>query len=284
MNRRLILVFMMVLGWATAALSQVTFTREDSLTICRMLRQAKQEKQTSTLYFARQFIGLPYVAHTLEVNDEEQLVINTRELDCTTYVEMVLALTICARQGKTSFEDFVSTIRSTRYRGGVVNRYPSRIHYFSDWIIQNTGRGVVEELQSPNPPFTAVQNVRVSYMTEHPQAYKALKEHPEFLSVILEQEQQLTGKTFRYIPMKQLKKLNTKLMRQTVKDGDVIAITSSKPGLDIAHLGFAVWKPDGLHLLNASSVHKKVEEDPQLFRIYMQNRSQVTGIRVVRLK
>jgi hypothetical protein len=73
-------------------------------------------------------------------------------------------------------------------------------------------------------------------------------------------------------------------MRQTVKDGDVIAITSSKPGLDIAHLGFAVWKPDGLHLLNASSVHKKVEEDPQLFRIYMQNRSHVTGIRVVRLK
>ena len=37
----------------------------------------------------------------------------------------------------------------------------------------------------------------------------------------------------------------------------LLAITTSKKGLDIAHLGFAVWRKDGLHLLNASQLHHK---------------------------
>lgn len=35
-----------------------------------------------------------YVAHTLEVNDEEKLVVNFDEVDCTTFVEYVLALSL----------------------------------------------------------------------------------------------------------------------------------------------------------------------------------------------
>ena len=45
--------------------AQVTYTRADSLTICKLLKQAPQ--QTSTLWLARQFHGIPYVAHTLEL-------------------------------------------------------------------------------------------------------------------------------------------------------------------------------------------------------------------------
>ena len=73
-------------------------------------------------------------------------------------------------------------------------------------------------------------------------------------------------------------------MRKAVKDGDVICITTNIRGLEIAHLGFAVWKADGLHLLNASMIHKKVEEDPVLFRDYIRQRTSFTGIRIVRLK
>ena len=72
--------------------AQTTYQRADSTKICKLLRQA--DKQATTLWIARQFMGIPYVAHTLEVNDQEQLVVNTGQLDCTTLVETVTALII----------------------------------------------------------------------------------------------------------------------------------------------------------------------------------------------
>ena len=67
-----------------------------------------------------------------------------------------------------------------------------------------------------------------------------------------------------------------------MRDGDIIAITCQKPGLDIAHLGFAVWQKDGLHLLNASQIHKRVVEEPMTLRQYLEKHPSHTGIRIVR--
>lgn len=47
------------------------------------------------LWFGKKFIGIPYVGGTLDRAEEEKLVINTSELDCTTFVEIVTALTRC---------------------------------------------------------------------------------------------------------------------------------------------------------------------------------------------
>jgi hypothetical protein len=113
--------------------------------------------------------------------------------------------------------------------------------------------------------------------------YKALKAQPELVPIIRQQEQQLTGVKARYIPKSALRR-STKALRQAVKDGDIIAITCNKKGLDIAHLGFAIWQKDGLHLLNASMIHKKVVLEPMTFYQYLQKHPSHTGIRVIRLK
>ena len=279
---RILLLYMMLLmgslnGWSQ---QRVTYQRADSLKICRLLRDAN--KQTTMLWFARQFLNVPYVAHTLEINSTEQLVVNTRQLDCTTLVETVTALTLCAHQGKRSWNDYLSTLRTLRYRKGKLDGYPSRLHYFSDWIADKTAMSIVKEIQSPNPPFSAVQHINVNYMSTHPDAYQALKAHPEWVSVIRQQEETLSGTTSRYIPKSALKR-NTKALRQAVHDGDIIAITCNKKGLDIAHLGFAVWKKDGLHLLNASQIHKKVVQEPMTLYQYLQKHPSHTGIRIIRI-
>ena len=279
---RILLLYMMLLmgslnGWSQ---QRVTYQRADSLKICRLLRDAN--KQTTTLWFARQFLNIPYVAHTLEVNPAEQLVVNTRQLDCTTLVETVTALTLCAHQGKRSWNDYLTTLRTLRYRKGKLDGYSSRLHYFSDWIADKTAMSIVKEIQSPNPPFSAVQHINVNYMSTHPDAYQALKAHPEWVSVIRQQEETLSGTTSRYIPKSALKR-NTKALRQAVHDGDIIAITCNKKGLDIAHLGFAVWKKDGLHLLNASQIHKKVVQEPMTLYQYLQKHPSHTGIRIIRI-
>lgn len=254
----------------------MTYTKADSLEIVSLLKTT----EPSTLSFAKKFIGRPYVAHTLEVNEQEQLVVNTRQMDCTTLVETVTALTLCAKNGIQDFSGYCDILQKLRYRQGVIDRYPSRLHYFTDWIKDKTEMGFVTELQQ-EAPFTAIQKLDIHYMSRHANMYTALKKHPEYIKEIIAQEKALTGQHYRYIPKSEIK--NTAALRSIIKNGDIIAITCSKPGLDIAHLGFAVWKEDGLHLLNASQLHKKVVLEPMTLRQYLSKHPSHTGIRVIRL-
>ena len=274
---RHLIITILLCCWAVR-LSAQTYTATDSAEVVSLL----MTKQHSPLYYAKKLIGRPYVAHTLEVNDEECLVVNLRQLDCTTLVENTVALALCARHGHTAFSDFVDMLQLLRYRQGLLDGYVSRLHYFSDWIRDKQSLGLVQEINLPAPPFNAIQTLDINYMSRHPNAYKALKAHPEYLPVIARQEQSLSGLSFRYIP----KALtgNASMLRQVILDGDIIAITTSKPGLDIAHLGLAVWQNNELHLLNASQLHKKVVIEPMTLYQYLAKHPSHTGIRIIRIK
>ena len=284
MKRPRILILLFLLATMLPTWSQTKGTAAvDSTTVVTLLKEAAQLPASTNLplFFAKKFNGRPYVAYTLEVNDQEKLVVNTRELDCTTLVENVVALTLCTRNHQTTMADFRRQLTQLRYRHGILDGYTSRLHYFSDWIDDNHDKGLVTEIQSPNPPFTKEQTVRVDYMSTHPKSYKALANHPELVSAIAQQEQELTGRRYRFIPKASV--VNSPLLRKVIKDGDIIAITCNKPGLDIAHLGFAVWRSDGLHLLNASQLHKKVVTEPMTLGQYLSKHPSHTGIRIVRI-
>lgn len=281
--KRILLYIIGVMTVLTAA-AQERYAKADSMLVASLLSEARSLPRTTNfpLHFARKFIGRPYVAHTLEVSDPEQLVVNTRQLDCTTLVETVTALTLCAYRNLYTWRDYLNALMQMRYRGGLLDGYTSRLHYFTDWIDDNSRKEIVSEIQASAPPFTAIQTIDVNYMSRHPEAYKALKAHPEMVAVVAAQEDSLRGHTYRYIPKVEIK--DTKALRNTVRDGDIIAITCSKPGLDIAHLGFAVWHQDGLHLLNASQLHKRVIEEPMTMGQYLAKHPSHTGIRIVRIQ
>ena len=255
----------------------------DSIRIEKMLREASVLKLESNriLFFARKFIGVPYVAHTLDREQEERLVINTRELDCTTFVETVLSLALCSQRGETSFADYCNQLRQIRYRKGKV-AYTSRLHYFTEWIEDNAESGYVRKIESDNHPFTSVQRLNVNYMSRHRSAYPMLMSHPQWWKEIVATENGLTGRKYRYIPKQAV--ADTPLMRSTIHDGDIIAVLTSKAGLDTSHIGIAVWQDDGLHLLNASQIHRKVVLEPMLFSDYMKKHPSQTGIRVCRMQ
>ena len=262
----------------------VVYSSEDQKRIENILaKYANHGTSASSLIItlAREFKGVPYVAKTLENDSIENLVINTRQLDCTTYVENVLAMYLCIKKHKLSFFDFCSYLRQIRYVGGKVS-YPTRQHYFTEWIDENTKDGFVEELQTPTPPFTATQHLRINFMSKHTSLYPMLKNNPELVKPIAEMESRLSGNVYRFIPKASI--ANTQLFRSTIHDGDIIAITTSKSGLDTSHIGIAVWHKDGLHMLNASQIHKKVVEEPMTLYQYMQKHPSQNGIRIVRVK
>ncbi len=262
---------------------QMSYQTEDSIFIENVLAASRVIEPSSslTLFFANQLVGRPYVGGTLEINYCEQLVVNTRELDCTTFVETVVALTLCAKQEKYSFGDYVASLETIRYRRGEMSGYESRLHYFSDWIYDNGEKGMVREIQSPETLFSGVQRLSLNFMSTHPQLYKSLKNNPSLVKKMRSCETALSGKTVRYIPRQTLVR-NADDCR-TIKDGDIIAILTNVAGLDIAHVGFAVWRTDGLHLLHASTQHKRVVIDPMPFSTYMQKHTKFRGVRIVRV-
>lgn len=281
MKKAIILFLFLVTANTALWANSPDYWRSDSVKVTRLLAKAARLGKGSNYmtWFARQLCGLPYVAKTLEKNANERLVVNLRQMDCTTYVETVLALTRCAKQRKRGFADFCHNLRLIRYRGGKVG-YPDRLHYFTYWIRDNERMGLVSDVQGPVPPFTAVQTVRANYMTIHTYIYPMLKRHPEWVDEVRRMEDSITGHRYRYIPKNRL--ANSKLLRQTIHDGDIIVILTSKKGLDTSHIGIAAWHADGLHMLNASSVHHKVVEEPMLLSTYMARHPSQIGIRVVR--
>lgn len=269
---------------------------EDSLRVVQLLTEARQQpKQTCwPLYFGRQLIGIPYVAHTLEDNPgESRLIVNLRELDCTTFTENVVALTLCAKAEIYTFAAFLENLETIRYfKNESFTGYPARLHYFCSWMADNEKSGIVKEITShradskdadlgKTPPFTALQHLNVNYMTTHTGSYAALKANPSLIPDIRRAEQMLTGQTAPYIPKAQL--TNTPLLRETIHDGDIIVIITNIAGLDTQHIGLAAWHDDGLHLLNASSIHHKVVEEPMTLQQYLFRHKTMPGIRVVRL-
>lgn len=282
--KKLFVLFVSCLSAVQAFAYDIQYDRTDSLKVMSLLDGARKQQEGSDciIYFARKLRGLPYVAHTLEVNKTEKLVVNLRQLDCTTYVENVLALYLCMKQKSYTFKAFCDNLRKIRYRNGDEPHYTSRLHYFTDWIEDNTEKGVCHEIQAPDSPFSGTQRVNVNYMSSNPDKYKMLVENPSYLPAISEMEGRINKKTYKYIPKSEVK--NTALLRQTVRDGDIIAITTTLKGLDIQHIGFAIWHKDGLHLLNASSIHHKVVEEPMTLFQYLQKKKAMAGIRIVRIK
>ena len=267
---------------------EVTETEKDSLAFERIMsntrnalsQEPSMRRESLILHIARALKGVPYVAQTLEVGAHETLVINLRQLDCTTYVENVVAIYLCIKNKDYSYSAYKNHLRRLRYATGKVS-YTARLHYFTQWIEENSRMGIVKEIQSPTPPFTSSQSLDINFMSRHSDLYPRLKNNLKCINEIKLVEKGLNGKVYKYIPKKDI--ANTMLFRNTIHDGDIIAITTSKQGLDMSHIGIAVWHKDGLHLLNASQIHKKVVEEPLLLRDYMQKHPSQVGIRIIRV-
>ena len=113
------------------------------------------------VFYANKLLGTPYVAHTLE-GETEQLTINIDELDCTTFIETLYVLTRTTLSNRTSWRDYANNLESVRYRNGVIGDYSSRLHYISEWIINNSSR---DNLKDITPDFSKSSRKRATVST-----------------------------------------------------------------------------------------------------------------------
>ena len=220
------------------------------------------------------FLGTPYVIGTLETGSE-RFVVNLRELDCVTFVENVVALVGHIKSRKRSFDAFQRYLRKIRYRQGRLQGYASRLHYFSDWIYDNQRKGIMKDVTEEigGRPLRKSLN----FMTANADLYPPLKDGTIFRKM-KSVEKAISRKPLFFIPKKNLIRLEGR-----IRDGDLIAITTNREGLDVQHVGFAASVKNRIHLLHASSIEGKVVlSKTTLYRYLMQSKTR-SGIMVARV-
>lgn len=238
----------------------------------------------TTINIGKQFLGRPYVHHTLDQHPTEQLVVNLTEFDCTTYLETVLALSLAWHEqpDKTHLaaleQAFRKYLTKLRYRDGRIDGYASRLHYFSDWLRDNERKGLVTDVTRELPGSLSVAKP-VSYMTTAIYKYPRLTD-PAVYKQVAQAEAALNQSSFYFIPKKNIQQAEAQL-----REGDIVMLTAARPGLDMKHVGLAVRQPDGrIHLLHASSEQGEVVITPYPLSDYVRWHKRLSGIRVARLR
>ena len=228
-------------------------------------------------FYARQLLGTPYVAHTLE-GDQEMLTINIHELDCLTFIETLYSLTRATLNRRYSWRDFAANIENIRYRGGEMGDYSSRIHYISEWIIDNHIRGNLVEI-TPDLPHVDYIIKNIDYMTHHTDSYRQLKND----SVMVEKIRRYELRRHRF-PYVKRSWLNDKAVKAALRSGDFVSLVTKTEGLDVSHNGIIIVDDKGdPYLLDASMSGGKVMlEGKPLFK-YLERSKTNIGIRVFRM-
>lgn len=266
----------------TAQAQDIIYSREDSLFITETIdKHSVSERKGGELLLAVacDFSGKKYVAETIEQGESEPLVVNTTEVDCTTLVEQTLAIYATIKSSEQTFETVCRNLQKIRYRGGERKGYADRLHYISQWITDSAKADLVDEVTRCE--YSRKQPLNLYFMSAHPEKYKMLHGNTALTVAIDKEEKPFRGITVDYIP-KEL--LDTAARMLPVKNGDIIALTTNIPGLDITHIGFAFWEKDRLHLLHASSAAGCVIRDEESLTDYLKTRKRATGIRVFRVK
>ena len=259
-------------------LAQITCAPEDKVLFKQKYEELQElnlpENENNFIPIAKTFIGTPYVEKTLEIGEKETLVVNLRGLDCTTFVENVLAFSLMERNDKTTFNDFAKILKTIRYRNGLLDGYSSRLHYFTDWIRNNNKKGLVKDITS-DLGGVEVQKP-INFMGTHRDLYPFLSDDKNF-ETILDVEARLAEQSLCVLPQNQIEAVEDKL-----ENGDIIALATSIKGLDVTHTGVALRQPNGrIHLLHASiSGEVKITEEPLID--YLKKIKSNTGIIVAR--
>ncbi|MDE6383958.1 MAG: DUF1460 domain-containing protein [Paramuribaculum sp.] len=224
--------------------------------------------------FGRLLVGTPYVEGSMEATPE-MLTVNMEGLDCTTFVETVMALTMTLESERNSWMDFLYNLEKIRYRGGRVNGYGSRLHYISDWIVDNAHRGNIEDVTAAVgfPTYTVKT---LDFMSSNRSSYPALADDETYQII---KNMEVGYRSHRYPEIKQ-----QDLKKARLREGDIVAITTNVKGLDVQHMGIIVMDGDTPHLLHASSKAGKVIIDPLPLSEYLRKNRSASGIRIIRLK
>ena len=286
MNPRLLSLLLLSLLFAckspdrtSAFKDAIVYEERDKEILEKILEQHAGDSQLAMselmVKVGRSFLETPYVAFTLEKEGDEELIINLRELDCTTYAENCLAISRTLKSGKPDFDQFCAELQSIRYRNGTLEGYASRLHYFCDWIHNNQENKLISN--RPDNLKQASFHKEINFMSTHPGSYRQLKEDSTLVEAMAAQEKLISSRKMYYIPETRVAEVESQLM-----EGDIVGISTNIEGLAIQHVGILLCQGGRIHLMHASSKAEKVIISNETLESYLLNSKSASGIMLAR--
>jgi hypothetical protein len=222
----------------------------------------------------RFFLGSPYTAHTLESPGDECLVVNLREFDCTTFMENALVLARCVKKKKQTFAEYREELTFVRYRNGVIDGYPSRLHYLTDWIWDNARKKVLRDVGKTLGGRRSTR--RIDFMTTHTESYRQLSD-PAAVKSIAAVEGAMNRRGFYAVPRGRIPAVLSRL-----ESGDIIGTVTTMKGMDVSHTGLIARENGVARFLHAPLSGGKVMLAEGSLAEYVQEHAGMTGIVVAR--
>ncbi|MEB3361143.1 MAG: N-acetylmuramoyl-L-alanine amidase-like domain-containing protein [Synechococcaceae cyanobacterium] len=231
------------------------------------LSLAQQPPAGETLVrLARQLLGRPYNAFSLDQEPQERLRLDLTAFDCALLVEQLLAM-VHSR----SVTDFSQQVRRLRYGDGPVD-YCTRNHYFTIWARNAERLGLVKDITASLPGATS-RGRRLLFMSSHPNSYRPMRQ-PRARQCITALERDLIVKQ-SYIPIRALGGVAAQL-----RSGDIFALVTAVDGLDVTHTGFLERSGSGLHAIHAAPKRGVIRSSD--FVRYAASVEDVVGISILR--
>ena len=182
--------------------------------------------------------------------------------------------------GRYSWRDYAHHLEDLRYRHGDMGDYSTRLHYMSDWIIDNSSRGNIEDVTG-EISCVRYKVKTIDYMSTHRDSYPSLKDDAIFEKV---KNVEVGYRNHRF-PYIKKENLNSDAVKKVVKRGDFVGLVTRMEGLDLSHLGIVEKDERGnLVLLDASSIGKKVMLEPVDMKTMLMKRKSNEGVRFFRIK
>lgn len=274
-----IFLILFLCGCISVHAQQITCSPKDSTAVESKLVEIdgifQDDIGATMVSVGKTFMQTPYVAKTLEIGDTETLVVNLQGLDCTTFVENVLAFSLLLRQQEMSFDAYLKNLEIIRYKDGALDGYASRLHYFSEWIANNAEKGLLKDITGEIGGAAITKDI--NFMSTHRDLYPFLADDVNF-SKIKASENYLNNQAICVLAQGDIA-----ANEHLIQTGDIIALATSINGLDVTHTGIATREKDGrIHLLHASTGSMEVEVSKKPLADYLKVIKSNTGIMVAR--
>ena len=254
-------------GARFAEAMQGATTRPDSASIGRIMQS-----------LGLRFKGRPYLEGTLDEPPSETLVVRLDGFDCVTFVETMMAMARGAVAGDTTYAGFARRMAEQRYHNGRLDGYCSRLHYFSEWLLDNEERGLVRVLDDEVGGRPLADTI--DFMSTHRSAYDRFATNDSLHACVEAMEARLNER-LRASPLYYIPQDSIRAVYDQLRAGDIVASVTSIGGLDVAHTGLVYAHDDGGRGLLHASLSDGVKVSADLQR-YVQTIDHQIGIVVAR--
>ena len=220
--------------------------------------------------------GVAY-ANDPEPPGPEALRVELDRFECVSFIESSLAVARCGFRDEASVACFERELERSRYRGGRIDGYGSRLHYFVDWIDDNEARGRLTNLTSS---LGGVPVRRDFYYITRRVLDRARLPEAELASLRREVERDEKRLSSQSHPV--LARERAAPVLEGLEDGDILAFVYDRPGLLVHHAGFVLRVDGKPRLLHASSFHVRVVVTASDVSSYVLRRPERRGVIVAR--